>query len=498
MNTTNPNDRHVYDALIVGSGAGGSAAAYRLANAGLRVALLEKGNELPRDASTLDFNQVVGEGRFKSREAWQDNRGRSFCPEEYFNVGGKTKWYGAALLRYGRHEFAAEPAHQCIGWPIGYDDLAPYYDEAERMLGVRTFDCEDDLQHIVDGLAKQAPGWRTEALPLGLSKDILDNRLEARHFDGFASVAHLKGDAETAFLRRVGGLPNLDLMTGSTVVDLVADAVNAKRIAGVRLASGTVLRGRAVVLAAGALHSPRLLQRYIDRNALAQALPISGTVGRNLKMHLLTAMLAVSASRKSDLIRKTTLFLAADLPHSSVQPLGFDGELLGTLIPKFVPRFIARQIGQRAYGFFLQTEDGAHRDNRVVASAGADALPVFDYDATRTPAALAEHKRLVRRFRAALARLGLIGFSQRIGLAGTAHVSGTLTLGDDPHRSVVAPHGGVHGLESLYVVDGSVLPRSSRVNPSLTIYAWSLRVTERLAATLTANAPTEAHEKIAV
>ena len=75
MNTVNPADRRPYDALIVGSGAGGSAAAYKLASAGLRVALVEKGNELPRDASTLDFKQVVGEGRFKSQEVWLDNRG---------------------------------------------------------------------------------------------------------------------------------------------------------------------------------------------------------------------------------------------------------------------------------------------------------------------------------------------------------------------------------------------------------------------------------------
>jgi choline dehydrogenase-like flavoprotein len=53
-------------------------------------------------------------------------------------------------------------------------------------------------------------------------------------------------------------------------------------------------------------------------------------------------------------------------------------------------------------------------------------------------------------------------------------------LGTDPLESVVDPTGKVHGLANLYVVDGSVLPRSSRVNPSLTIFAWALRVSERL------------------
>ena len=114
-----------------------------------------------------------------------------------------------------------------------------------------------------------------------------------------------------------------------------------------------------------------------------------------------------------------------------MQPLGFDGELISTLIPKFVPRFVAHQIGARAYGFFLQTEDGAHPDNRVLAGSGRD-LPTLDYDAARTPASVAEHRQLVHGFRNSLARSGLLAFSERIGLGGTAHVSGTLMTGRDP------------------------------------------------------------------
>jgi choline dehydrogenase-like flavoprotein len=75
----------------------------------------------------------------------------------------------------------------------------------------------------------------------------------------------------------------------------------------------------------------------------------------------------------------------------------------------------------------------------------------------------------------------MLPLAKRIGLAGTAHACGTLVTGNDPRDSVVDPSGQVHGLRGLYVVDGSVLPRSSRVNPSLTIYGWSLRVSELLA-----------------
>jgi choline dehydrogenase-like flavoprotein len=474
-----------FDAVIVGAGAGGCAAAYNLARAGLRVVVLEKGGVLPRDASTLDIGTVVKEGRFKSREAWLDGEGRPLQPEEYFNLGGKTKWYGAALLRYGAHEFAADAGHECQAWPIGYETLAPYYEQAEALLGVRRFACEPGLRRIVDALARRAPGWRAEPLPMGLAGDIVNHPDEARHFDGFASPADLKGDAETAFLNRVKALPNLSILTGVVVSSLVAAPAAPTRITGVQLADGSTVSGRTVLLAAGALHSPRLLQRFVAERQLATAVPCHEAIGRHLKLHLLTAVVAISPRRQNDLIRKTALLLDDSLPHSSVQPLGFDGELIGTLIPSFVPRFVARSIGARAYGFFLQTEDGAHRDNRVLDAALADrGLPVLDYDARRSPAAAAEHARLVRRFRASLARIGFVAFAQPIGLAGTAHVSGTLTAGQDPARSVVDAQGKVHGLDGLYVVDGSVLPRSSRVNPSLTIYAWSLRVAELLAGQL--------------
>jgi choline dehydrogenase-like flavoprotein len=95
---------------------------------------------------------------------------------------------------------------------------------------------------------------------------------------------------------------------------------------------------------------------------------------------------------------------------------------------------------------------------------------------------MAEHRRLIQRFRRQLLRLGYIGFIKPIPVTGTAHACGTLVTGKDPADSVVDRNGKVHGMEDLYVVDGSILPRSSRVNPALTIYAWGLRVATLLQA----------------
>jgi choline dehydrogenase-like flavoprotein len=168
-------------------------------------------------------------------------------------------------------------------------------------------------------------------------------------------------------------------------------------------------------------------------------------------------------------------------PHSSVQPLGFDGELIGTLVPSFLPGPLRRAIGQRSYGFFLVTEDGSDPRNRVVEDPQGSTPPVLDYDAARLPPASSEHRALTRAFQGILARTGAVAFTQRIGLTGTAHACGSLICGADAAHSVVDIDGRVHGLRGIHVVDGSVLPRSSRVNPSLTIYAWGLRVGDLIA-----------------
>jgi choline dehydrogenase-like flavoprotein len=259
-----------------------------------------------------------------------------------------------------------------------------------------------------------------------------------------------------------------------------------RRVAGVRLEDGTQLAAREVVLAAGAMHSPRLLERYL-RAARLESLPLADVVGRNLKLHLLTAVLAFGRRRKTDVLRKTMLLTDERMPHSSIQPLGFDGELIGTLLPRFVPRAVARALGERAYGFFLQTEDGSSPANRVRGAGSDRERPTVDYDARRTPAALAEHRTLVALFGRDLWRAGYPNVAQRIGLAGTAHACGTLVAGTDPNTSAVDGEGRVHGLEGLTVADGSVLPRVSSVNPALTIYAFALRAAERLAARLIAD-----------
>jgi choline dehydrogenase-like flavoprotein len=252
-------------------------------------------------------------------------------------------------------------------------------------------------------------------------------------------------------------------------------------VTGVRLTDGRSFVAPHVFLAAGALHSPRLLSRYLRATGLDGTLPAAEHVGRHLKLHLLTAMIGLSIGVKTDLIRKTALLVNARFPHSSVQPLGFDDELIATLMPRALPRAARRLISRRAYGFFLQTEDGSDPLNRVQDESVAGSLPRLDYDERRLLPATREHRAFTRALQLALARAGVVSFTRRIGLHGTAHACGTLVCGQSAADSVVDSAGRVHGMQGLYVVDGSILPRSSRVNPSLTIYAWGLRVGQLVA-----------------
>jgi choline dehydrogenase-like flavoprotein len=471
-----------YDVIIIGSGAGGSAAAYHLTQTGSRVLLLEKGHRLPADGSTLDVDTVMRRGAFLADEPWLDRNGDITTPEEHFNLGGKTKWYGAALLRFAPQEFEPDPARGFLPWPIAYQELAPFYEEAERLLAVRTFTVEPDLRRLVVGLRRLDPAWSTQTLKLGLDAEILNHAQEVRHFDGFASARGLKSDAERCLLDRVSNRPNLEILTGKAVRALLPAPHGAIRVGGVECEDGSRYHADTVLLAAGALHSPRLLQRYLEATGLAASLPAYLNVGRNYKFHVLTAMLALSPRRVRDMLGKTLLLTHTAFAHSTVQTLGGNlaCEILRAQAPALAPRLVVEPFAQRALGLFLQTEDGSHPDNRIVAAAGSPPRPRIDYDPARLPEAHAEHAALVSTLRRHLLRLGYVSVARAIPVSGTAHACGTLAAGADPGRSVVDAVGRVHGMDNLYVVDGSALPRSSRVNPALTIYAWALRVASLL------------------
>jgi choline dehydrogenase-like flavoprotein len=470
----------IWDVIVVGSGAGGAAAAYKLVKAGKRVLMIEKGGRLPSDRTTLSTKIVFKEGRFANKTEWQDGHGKAFVPNgEHYNLGGKTKWYGAALLRFSADEFDADPEFQCLAWPFGLAELEPFYSEAERMLHVNRFPNEPELQSLIDEMLASDPSWRVEPLPLGLKPEIVNDPQEAKHFDGYASVAGYKGEAEQNFIMPIENEPNFALLLDKEVSGFLHKHENPEIVEGVICADGSYFWASEVILACGAMTSPRILQDYFAVTGLDHKLACAQLVGRNFRMHINSALVAFSRFRDEDVLRKTAIFYNDKYPHSTVQCLGWlDGEILATQLPAATPEFFADMIGRRALGFFVTTEDGSSPENRVLSNRGG--RPILNYELARIKPSQDEHEACIHDFDRRLLHAGFAGRSRWTGLAGTAHAVGSLVTGSDPSVSVVDAQGRVHGMSGLYVADGSVLPRISRVNPALTIYAWGLRLGEHV------------------
>ena len=145
-----------YDVIIIGTGAGGGTLAYHLAPSGKRILLLERGGYLPREKANWDSRAVFVESRYRAEETWYDKDGKVFQPGIQYYVGGNTKVYGAALLRFRPQDFG-EVRH-CAGispgWPLNYEDFEPYYTKAE------------DLYHVTGSTASTRPKARSAHLPL--------------------------------------------------------------------------------------------------------------------------------------------------------------------------------------------------------------------------------------------------------------------------------------------------------------------------------------------
>src|SRR5918999_2671210 len=129
---------HHADILIIGTGAGGGTLARALAGSDARVLVLERGDFLPQEPQNWSPEAVFLEHRYKAKERWHDAAGGTFAPGVHYAVGGNTKVYGAALPRLRREDFGPIQHEGGLspGWPIGYEDLEPYYARAESLYWV--------------------------------------------------------------------------------------------------------------------------------------------------------------------------------------------------------------------------------------------------------------------------------------------------------------------------------------------------------------------------
>jgi choline dehydrogenase-like flavoprotein len=508
-----------YDVIVIGSGAGGGTLVHRLAPSGKRILLLERGGWLPREPQNWLSQDVFVENRYVSPETWYDASGKPFQPQVHYFVGGATKLYGAALYRLRREDFGELRHHDGISpaWPISYDELEPYYTQAEQLYQVHGARGEDPtepdasgdyphpavsheprIQQLSDDLA--AAGYNPFHAPCGIlldeSNPPYSTCVRCANCDGFPCVLHAKSDAEVIGVRPALEHPNVTLRTDARVVKLQTNAAGTE-ITGVVVehdGQEETFTGALVVVSCGAANSARLLLESASDahpNGLANG---SDQVGRNFMFHDSQAVLALSREENPTVYQKTLglndFYFGADdfeFPLGNIQMVGksqapmFRGEK--PLETKLAPQFSLEQIARHAIDFWLSTEDLPSPDNRVTVDG--DGKVTLSYTETNSEA----RKRLYGKVRSILGELDMnpghlihrfMYMKTEIPVAGCAHQAGTCRFGADPATSVLDTNCKAHEVDNLYVVDTSFFPSIGAVNPALTAMANALRVGDHL------------------
>jgi choline dehydrogenase-like flavoprotein len=500
-----------YDVIIIGTGAGGGTLAHRLAPTGKRILLLERGGYLPREPENWDSAEVFLKERYLSGEQWLDKDGNTFTPHQQYFVGGNTKFYGAILFRLRERDFREIRHHGGISpaWPISYDELEPYYAQAEELYLVHGQAGEDPMEPWRSGPFPHPPvshepriqqlhddllatGHQPFHLPVGV--DLVEDDPEAGRcvrcdrFDGFPCLADGKADAHVRCVRPALRFPNVTLRRHAKVERLITDATG-RTVTGV-VVGDEVLSADIVVVSCGATNSAGLLLKSASDQHPGGLANGSGVVGRHYMAHINSAVIAVSKDPNPTKFQKTLgvndYYERGDdweFPLGHIQMLAkSDKTILRAGAPWFAPTLALDYMARHSIDFWLTSEDLPSPDNRVtVARDGQIRLSYTDSN-------LEGHKRLLRKLRSLLGSLGChehllpheLVRDQRIPIAGVAHQCGTVRFGTDPGTSALDTDCKAHDVDNLYVVDTSFFPSSGAVNPALTAMANALRVGDHL------------------
>jgi choline dehydrogenase-like flavoprotein len=508
-----------YDVIIVGTGAGGGTLARHLAPSGKRILLRERGGWLPREPQNWLAQDVFVDNRYVSPDTWYDEKGKAFQPQIHYFVGGATKLYGAALYRLRAEDFGELHHHDGISpaWPISYDELEPYYTQAEQMYEVHGARGEDPteppssapypfpavsheprIQQLSDDLA--AAGYHPFHAPCGIRLNEPNPPYSAcvrcQNCDGFPCAVHGKSDAEVLGVRPAVEHENVRLMVHAKAVRLETSA-DGKTVTEVVVEhDGTTERfaGDVVVLACGAANTAKLLLMSANDthpNGLANG---SDQVGRNYMFHNSQAVLALSRDENPTIFQKTLglndFYFRSDefdYPLGNIQMVGksqapmFRGEKPAQT--RLAPQWSLERIAQHAVDFWLSTEDLPRAENRVTVDR--DGKLTLCYSPTND----VPKQDLYGKLKSILGHLNMhpdhllprfAYMKNEIPVAGVAHQAGTCRFGDDPAASALNHDCRAHEVDNLYVVDTSVFPSIGAVNPALTAMANSLRVGDHL------------------
>jgi choline dehydrogenase-like flavoprotein len=512
-----------FDVIIIGTGAGGGTLAHKLAPTGKRILLLERGGYVPREKDNWNPRAVNLEGKYQTHEMWHDKDGKELHPHTNYYVGGNTKFYGAALFRLRKEDFGEIRHYGGLSpaWPIRYEDLEPYYTQAEERYHVHGNRGEDPaeppatapyphpavsheprIQQLSDDFARL--GLRPFHTPLGVMLNERDRHasrcIRCETCDGFPCLVGAKSDAQVCAVDPALEHPNVTLRTDSYVERLETNPSGREISKVIIKNNGTreEVSANIVVSSCGAINSAALLLRSANDKHPSGLANGSDVVGRHYMGHVNSVLMALSKCPNPTIFQKSLsindFYFGSEAwpyPMGHISFVGkLDGETLKGGAPALTPGWTLDLMARHSLDFWLTSEDLPEPNNRVTLDANGGI--VLSY----TPNNEEGHQRLIAKLKELMQQQtqckvhghqcheGLFArnlyVGQKIPLAGVAHQVGTVRFGNDCKTSALDVNCKAHEVDNLYVVDGSVFCSSGSVNPALTIMANALRVGDHL------------------
>jgi choline dehydrogenase-like flavoprotein len=473
-----------YDVVVVGSGAGGGIVAGELADAGRSVLLLEAGPH----KTAADY--VRWEARATHELWWPLAFAEPPRPDEppmpLFRgrcVGGTTSINTKVALRPFDHDYekwhAAAGLTNDQGQPFGEADLFPHLERVEQRLGVRE---RSDWQQCIHTVV---PGFEA----MGAELEPVMSYTDANCMRCGSCLQGCPTNAGKSTLNTYIHPPwaegRLELRAGCEVRRVVIDdRGEAPEATGVEYVAAngtaTTVDADVVVVAAGAAATPGVLIRSGVRE-LAGGSPSGAVIGHNMGFHVARLVEGlfdeIQDAHMVYPISAHCMKFARDedggfvVEASTVQdPIGFATALCDqSAIPLWGEPLVQALREYRYFTGLLTLVNDENTGTAWVDDAGHDRFS-FDFNER-------ERERIDRSLQFARDVLHAAG-ARRVFQTGvlSTHLQGTCRMGSDPGRSVVGAHGESHDVRRLFVGDGSVIPRTLSVNPSLTIMALASRL----------------------
>lgn len=527
-------------AIVVGAGAGGGIVAKELAVNGFKVTLLERGDWPSYDKHINDelISQRVQELGSAFGPDWEknprvviesDGKERIVTAQSYaYNhvaacVGSGTVSYGAMAWRFMPEDFKLKTIYGPVegstltDWPITYDDLAPYYDKAEREIGVSgdmssnpfapnqhhpypmpAFEYNREGRYMA-GVCERM-GLHPFSIPMLRNSVPYNGRaacIRNRTCCGFACPVDAKNGTQNTVIPVAMRSGNCEVKTNCVVYRVHVDGPKATAVSyyDERKKSHTI-EADVIVIAASATETARLLI-----NSKSEQFPNgignnNDWVGRNLQGHAYTGASGIFDFDILDLEGPGACVAIMDYNHHNPGIIG--GGLLANEFYQLPYAFSQhRPWGAPRWGLEHKRfqRENYHRLGRMIGPI--QEIPNFDSRVTVSdhvkdywgiPVAVLSGERhpidekhcdfLSGKAAEILKEAGATFVWKHgggRGQTGGQHQAGTCRMGDDPATSVVDRHGRIHDLENLFIADGSVIVNNGGFNPVLTIMALAFR-----------------------